>query len=77
MTVNHWLELDTTGDIIPVELALVEMSLRDGITRKFVQHIDPGELPKGYAADMKINSEKFHDIWLDMPQLTSSYRDSK
>jgi len=74
MTANVWLE--TNGDIIPVEIAIVEMSLRYGIMRKFVQLIDPGEIPAGFKADMMINSEKYHGIWLDNPELVDAYGDS-
>ena len=77
MTVNHWLEFETTGEVIPVEIAMVEMSLRNGIMKKFVQFIDPGEIPPGYKAEMKINAEKFHDVWLDNPELVDCYRDGK
>ena len=36
------MEDDANGDIIPVEIALIEMTIRHGIRRKFIQAIDPG-----------------------------------
>ena len=33
MAVNIWLEDDSSGDIIPSEIALIEMTLKNGITR--------------------------------------------
>ena len=36
------MEDDANGDIIPVEIALVEMTIKHGIRRKFIQAIDPG-----------------------------------
>jgi len=75
MAVNIWLEDDSSGDIIPSEIALIEMTLKNGISRKRVQLIDPGELPIGFKSDMKINSEKYHDIWVDNLELIDSYGD--
>ena len=60
-----------------MEIALIEMTIQDGIIRKFVQLIDPGEIPPGYKAEMKLNSEKFHDVSLDNVELTDYYKDGK
>ena len=49
------------------------MTLREGIVRKFVQMIDPGDLPEGFKGEMMINKEKYHDIWLDNNELSDSY----
>ena len=75
MAVNIWMEDESTGDIIPAEIALVEMSLKNGVTRKYIQLIDPGEVPAGFKSDLKLNSDKYHDIWIDNPELTDSYGD--
>lgn len=77
MSVNSWVVMDQTGETIPCEIALVEISLRSGISRKYIQLIDPGEIPKGYQADVKINSEKYHGIQLNNPELTNSYKEGK
>ena len=68
-----WIEDDASEDIIPAEIALIEMTLREGIVRKFVQMIDPGDLPEGFKGEMMINKEKYHDIWLDNNELSDSY----
>ena len=55
MAMRSWIELDNPShDVIPAEIALVEMSLKRGVIRKYVQLIDPGEIPAGYKADMKV-----------------------
>ena len=53
------------------------MDLKSGITRRFCQLIDPGNVPAGFRAEMKLNSEKYHDIWLDNEELTDYYKDCK
>ena len=68
-----WIEDDASDDIIPAEIALIEMTLRDGIVRKFVQMVDPGDLPEGFKGEMMINKEKYHDIWVDNDELSDSY----
>ena len=68
-----WIQDAANDDIIPAEIALIEMTLRDGIIRKFVQMIDPGDVPDGFKAEMMINKEKYHDMWIDNPDLSDSY----
>ena len=68
-----WIEDDASEDIIPAEIALIEMTLREGIVRKFVQMIDPGDLPEGFKGEMMINKEKYHD----MPQTLFFTRDRR
>ena len=41
---------NTTADVVPAEIALLEMSLKNGVMRKYLQLIDPGEVPAGYKA---------------------------
>ena len=43
--------------------------------RKWLQKIDPGELPSGYKADIKENSKKYHNIELDDVELSNAYGD--
>lgn len=75
MSVNSWVVFDQTGETIPCELALVEISLRNGISRKYIQLIEPTDIPAGYQADVKLNTEKYHHIELDNPELTSCYKE--
>jgi len=76
MAAHSWLKIDSsTYDLIPVEIALLEMSLKKGVMRKWLQFIDPGEVPAAYKAEMKLNSEKYHEIWLDNVELTDAYGD--
>ena len=50
-TVHSWFTMDnTTADVVPAEIALLEMSLKNGVMRKYLQLIDPGEVPAGYKA---------------------------
>jgi len=76
MTVHSWFTMDnTTADVVPAEIALLEMSLKNGVMCKYLQLIDPGEVPAGYKAEMKTNSEKHHDLWLDNVELVDAYDD--
>jgi len=75
MAAHSWVKLDCDYDRIPVEIALLEMSLKKGVMRKWLQKIDPGEIPTGYKAEMKLESEKNHKIWLDDVELTNAYGD--
>jgi len=72
VSINTWLELET-GEVIPSEIGVVRMSIQDGVVSRYNQMIGPGTLPVGYKSDAKINSEKYHKIWLDNPQLSENY----
>merc|ERR1712126_399305 len=61
------------GEIIPAEIGLVEMNLRDGLISRCYQMVHPGPLPLGYKGDMMARSEKTHQIWLDNPCLSEDY----
>jgi len=76
MAANSWIQVDNGDyDLIPAEIAFLEMSLRKGVMRKWLQKIDPGELPSGYKADIKENSKKYHNIELDDVELSNAYGD--
>ena len=62
--------------IVLGEIGLVEMSLKHGIIRKYNQLIHPGVIPTGYRADIKINGEKYHGVFLNNPELVDDYKDS-
>jgi len=72
-SVNTWLELGT-GEVIPSEIGLVQMSVQGGVLNRYNQMISPGVMPVGYKSEAKDNSEKYHKIWLDNPQLSDNYR---
>lgn len=61
------------GEVIPAEIGLIEMNLRDGLTNRFYQMVNPGPLQLGYRGDMMVRSEKTHQIWLDNPALSDDY----
>ena len=76
MHINYWTTRED-GIAIPAEIALLEMSLRDGIKEKFCQTIHPGVVPLGHKGEMKKRSDKYHCIWLDNDELSDSYLESK
>jgi len=61
------------GVVLPAEVGLVQMSVLNGVTERYNQMVNPGQLPVGYKADARINSEKYHQIWLDNELLSDSY----
>ncbi len=78
MTVNIWFE--TIGDqseVYPAEICLIEMSVNDGLRCKWLQKLDPTPIPAGYAGEAKVNSEKYHGIWLDDEELMDEFDESE
>ena len=75
VAMNSWLELGT-GEVLPAEIGMITMTPFAGIHARFNQMIDPEVLPIGYKADAKINSEKYHQIWLDNEYLSNDYLQS-
>jgi len=76
MAAHSWCKLDSEEyDLIPVEICMIEMSLKKGVIRKWLQKIDPGDLPTGYKAEMRLESDKNHKLWTDNVELTDSYGD--
>jgi hypothetical protein len=61
------------GEVIPAEIGFVELSLRDGLTNRYYQMVDPRPIPLGYRGDMMARSEKTHQIWIDNPCLSKDY----
>ncbi|GIY51041.1 protein maelstrom [Caerostris extrusa] len=52
----------TENDYIPIELGLVEYSIRHGIHRELQMLIHPGRIPTGYTGQAKRLSEEVHCI---------------
>ena len=76
LEVKNWLETELE-EVYPAEIGVVEMSLEKGVYRRLNQRIWPGELPPGYKADMKIRSEKYHQMWFDNNHMSENYDVSK
>jgi len=72
-SINTWLELDT-GEVIPSEIGMVRMSVQDGVIERYNQMVGPGVMPVGYKSDAMTNSQKYHKIWLDNPELSENYK---
>ncbi|XP_013787391.1 protein maelstrom homolog [Limulus polyphemus] len=47
---------------IPLEIGIVEYSIRRGIIRRFHKFINPGTIPTGYTGKAKEHSEQYHQI---------------
>lgn len=63
-----------TGEVIPSEIGLVRMSVQDGVIERYNQMVSPGAMPVGYKSDALTNSQKYHKIWLDNPELSDNYK---
>jgi hypothetical protein len=50
------------GQYFPVEIGLVRYSLAEGVTAKYQQFTDPGDIPQGYMYKAKDHREKTHHI---------------
>ena len=73
LSVSNWIEGHGDDKIFPAEIGLVTVSVRDGVTSRLNQMIDPGELPLGFRAEAKNHSKKHHQVWLDNPELSGNY----
>ena len=52
--------LTAEGGVVPAELSLARVSLRQGVEEMYQEFIEPGTLPKGYRADCTENSTATH-----------------
>ena len=50
------------GEYRPLEIGIVEYTIKKGITRWYHQFIDCGPIPLGYASEAKEHSEKTHKL---------------
>jgi len=62
------------GGVVPAELSLARVSLRQGVEEVYQVFIEPGTLPKGYRADCTENSEATHKIPLDLALFNGNYQ---
>ena len=62
------------GGVVPAELSLMRISMRNGIEETFHVFLDPGAIPKGYRADCVENAEATHKIPLDLVYLDGNYK---
>jgi len=65
-------------EYLPCEVALIELSLEEGIIQKYNSFIDPGPCPKGYMFEERLRSEQRHQIpccdRYNIPQFTDKER---
>ena len=52
--------------VVPAEICLARVSLKDGVQEVYHRFIQPGPLPLGYRADCMANSAKTHHIPLQL-----------
>ncbi|XP_064651283.1 protein maelstrom homolog [Lineus longissimus] len=50
------------GDYLPVEMGLVEFTMKDGIRKTYHTFIDPGPIPLGYRFECQRTSDDTHKI---------------
>lgn len=55
-------ELPTEAGYVPVEMACIKFSLKDGIIDRFHQFINPGEIKLGLRGECKLWRDKTHKI---------------
>ncbi len=60
-----------TKQYLPCEYAIVEYCLQRGITRILHGFVNPPEVPMGYAYEIQKNSDKTHNIDLDIEPMQS------
>jgi len=60
--------------IVPAELTITKISLRQGVINTYHVFIEPGTIPKGYKSDCLANSAATHKIPLDFHQFEGDYR---
>jgi len=63
------------GRVVPAEMSLARMSLRQGVEETYHVFIEPGPIPKGYRADCTENSNATHKIPLDLAMFNSNYQE--
>ena len=66
-TVQRWYQ--------PVEVGVLEYSLRRGITNKFHHFINPGPPPEGYSFSARQHQQNFHHIDFDLDVFQGFVRD--
>ena len=59
--------------VVPAEICLARVSLKDGVQEVYHEFINPGPLPLGYRADCMANSAKTHQIPLQLDLANSNY----
>lgn len=62
ISVNYFTKSINGNVYLPAEIALSEYSLKDGITKKFHTHINPGENIFGHGFAAKQHSESTHNL---------------
>ena len=60
-------------EVVPAELSLARISLKQGIIDVYQVFIEPGTIPKGYRSDCMANSAATHKIPLDFNQFNGDY----
>jgi len=63
------------GRVVPAEMSLARISLRQGVQETYHVFIEPGPIPKGYRADCTENSNATHKIPLDLAMFNSNYQE--
>jgi len=60
-------------EVVPAELSLARISLKEGIIDVYQVFIEPGTIPKGYRSDCMANSAATHKIPLDFNLFVGDY----
>ena len=63
------------GRVVPAEMSLARMSLRQGVEETYNVFIEPGPIPKGYRADCTENSNATQKIPLDLAMFNGNYQE--
>ncbi len=50
------------GDVLPCEVAVVEFSVVDGVSRVFHAFVAPKQIPLGYAYEIRLKAERSHGL---------------
>jgi len=67
--------LTAEGGVVPAELSIARMSLKEGVHEIYHVFIDPGMPPKGYMAECIETAEATHKIPLDLPNSKRNYQE--
>lgn len=59
-------------EYLPLEVAVIEYSMNDGITKEFQQFINAGEIPVGYRYEAQLHSNSTHKIPVENFELAQS-----
>nr|XP_022328465.1 protein maelstrom homolog isoform X2 [Crassostrea virginica] len=63
------------GHYLPAEIAVIEYSVRRGVSKKLHRFIEPGRIPMGYRGACKDKSEDYHKIPMEnFENADSNYR---